>query len=225
MEKRRNQLLNRRLQLFSRLLTLTIGGLLLAVLSIWLFVKIAQEVLKQETTTFDQGILLALRQLHTPLLNRLVEGFTFVGQPGVLLVVSLSLGFGLLLKRHQKEAIILAVAALGTLILNNWIKELFRRARPPQWERVVDVSQYSFPSGHAMMSMVIYGLIGYLLATRYNRWRGGIVSLTIFLIVAIGLSRLYLGVHYPTDVVAGYAAGLVWLIACILSLEIWRIGS
>ncbi len=90
------------------------------------------------------------------------------------------------------------------------------------WQRSVDVSFYSFPSGHAMVSLVIYGMLSYLLATRFHRKRKSILSVTILLIAAIGLSRLYLGVHWPTDVIAGYAAGLVWLIACIFSLEVWR---
>jgi undecaprenyl-diphosphatase len=87
---------------------------------------------------------------------------------------------------------------------------------------VIDVGQYSFPSGHAMISMVVYGAIGYLLVKQLGKWRIAIASGTLLLITSIGLSRLYLGVHWPTDVVAGYAAGIVWLMTCILSLEIWQ---
>lgn len=90
------------------------------------------------------------------------------------------------------------------------------------WERVVDVSHYSFPSGHAMISMVTYGMIGYLLVSKFPQWRGWITSLTLILVTGIGLSRLYFGVHWPTDIVAGYAAGLVWLLACIFSLQVWQ---
>jgi undecaprenyl-diphosphatase len=188
----------------------------------WLFAKIANEVLEKETQAFDQSILLALRRLHTPLLNQVMIGVTSVGEPSVLLIVALSLGIWLLLKRRRPEAITVGVAAVGALGLNYWIKELFRRARPPLWEHVISVTQYSFPSGHAMMSMVMYGLSGYLLAARFPRWRVLIYSLSIVLILAIGFSRLYLGVHWPTDVAAGYAAGLVWLMTCIIDLEIWR---
>ena len=219
-------LLSRALNSISRLssliFTIRVGGFLVAALAMWLFAEIANEVLKKETQAFDQSTLLALRRLHTPLLNQVMIGVTSVGEPSVLLIVALSLGIWLLLKRRRPEAIIVGAAAIGALGLNYWIKELFRRARPPLWEHVISVTQYSFPSGHAMMSMVMYGLSGYLLATRFPRWQGLIYSLSILLILAIGFSRLYLGVHWPTDVAAGYAAGLVWLMTCIIDLEILR---
>jgi len=125
-------------------------------------------------------------------------------------------------RKHRSSATTIAIAGAGGIGLNILLKQLFARARPQLWERTVDVRFYSFPSGHAMMSMVIYGLLSYFLASRFPRWRVGIFSLTLVLIAAIGFSRLYLGVHWPTDIIAGYTAGLVWLISCILSLEIWQ---
>jgi undecaprenyl-diphosphatase len=71
-----------------------------------------------------------------------------------------------------------------------------------------------------MISMVVFGMIGYLLSTNYPQWRGLIIGLTLTLVAGIGLSRLYLGVHWPTDIVAGYAAGIVWLVTCIFSLQL-----
>lgn len=202
--------------------TIRVGGLLVAALALWGFAVIAEEVLEKETQAFDQGILLALRHLHTRLLDRVMVGITFFGEPYVLLGLCLVLGIWLLRRRQRSEATTLAIASLGAIGLNFVLKDLFARARPTLWQRVVDVGFYSFPSGHAMISLVVYGTIGYLLATRFKRWSVLIISLTILLIVVIGLSRLYLGVHWPTDVIAGYAAGLVWLVACILSLEVWR---
>lgn len=209
-------------RLFSLLLTIRVAGLILAALAMWVFAQIADEVLEKETQFVDTSILQAIRLLHTPLLDRVMIGVAFVGEPSVLVIVSILLGIWLLAKSYRSEATTLAIAALGAVGLNYLLKQLFARTRPALWDRIVDVRFYSFPSGHAMISLVIYGFIGYLLATRFQRWRGWILSTTTLLILAIGFSRLYLGVHWPTDVVAGYAAGLVWLIACIWSLEIWR---
>lgn len=202
-----------------------IGGLAIAAIALWSFATLAEEVLEQETRTFDTNILLALKKIHTPLLDQVMIAFTSFGEPVVLFVVSLILGVGLLVLKRQAEAITLAVAAGGAGVLNYLLKDLFARDRPVLWDRVVDVRHYSFPSGHATMSLVLYGLIGYLLASQFGRWRGLIFGTTLFIIAIIGFSRLYLGVHWPTDVVGGYASGLVWLIACILSLEVGRSRS
>jgi undecaprenyl-diphosphatase len=202
--------------------TVRLAGLVLAGLALWGFAEIADEVLEKETQAFDTTILLSLRELHTPLLDRLMIAITFFGEPTELTIMSLALGAWLIWRGQRSEATTLAIAAAGAAGLNVLLKDVFARARPALWARIVDVRYYSFPSGHAMLSMVVYGLLGYLLATHFRRWRVGIVSLTVVLIAAIGFSRLYLGVHWPTDVLAGYAAGLVWLMTCILSIEIWR---
>lgn len=96
--------------------------------------------------------------------------------------------------------------------------------RPALWELVNSNPRTSnFPSGHAMMSLVIYGLIGYLLGKRFPQWRWWIFIGIMLLVTAIGFSRLDLGIHWPTDIVAGYAAGLIWLALSILYLEVrWK---
>ncbi|HAZ43278.1 MAG TPA: phosphatidic acid phosphatase [Cyanobacteria bacterium UBA11369] len=211
---------------YARLLPLLsairVGGLLAAALALWGFALIADEVLENQTQKIDSAILLALLSLHTPLLDRVMRVITFVGEPSFLLVICLIVASWLLWSRHRSAATTLAIACIGAIGLNFLLKNLFARTRPMLWQRSVDVSFYSFPSGHAMVSLVIYGMLSYLLATRFHRKSKSILSVTILLIAAIGLSRLYLGVHWPTDVIAGYAAGLVWLIACIFSLEVWR---
>jgi len=204
------------------LLTIRVAGFLLAALGLWLFSAIADEILDKESFTFDKEILLTLRELHTPVLDKVMLGFTFLGEPVILLIMCLVIGTWLLTRGQRSQATILIIAAGGAVALNTLLKVLFGRARPMLWERVVDVGQYSFPSGHAMISMVIFGTIGYLLSSKFPLWRIGIISLTILLVTGIGLSRLYLGVHWPTDIVAGYAAGLVWLITCIFSLQVWQ---
>lgn len=207
-------------RLLPLLTTIEVAGLGLAGLGLWAFAELADEVLEQETRGFDTAVLLFLRQLHTPLLDQLMIGITTLGQPTLLVIVSLVISGVLALNQQWFKGIIFVSAALGAAGLNVLLKDVFTRSRPALWERIVDAQYSSFPSGHAMVSFVIYGLVGYLLATQ-SRYRSDLIlALTMLLISLIGLSRLYLGVHWPTDVIAGYAAGLVWLVACILTLEI-----
>jgi membrane-associated phospholipid phosphatase len=209
-------------KLLPLLATVRLVGLALAAIALWLFAYIADEVLETETQSFDTNILLSIQQIHRPWLDTIVRLLTNLGDPTLLVGACGALSLLLLWRKQKSEAMTVAIAAVGALGLNLLLKNLFARHRPELWSRVVDVRYYSFPSGHAMLSMVIYGLIGYWLATRFHRWRGAIAALTTLLILLIGFSRLYLGVHWPTDVIAGYAAGFVWLVTCILSLEIWR---
>jgi undecaprenyl-diphosphatase len=209
-------------RIFSLIWRIRFGGILLAAFALWLFAQIAEEVLEKESHALDTSILLAIRRLHTTLLDQAMMGITFIGDPSVLLVICLGMGIWLLKQQRRATAMTLLIAAIGAIGLNVWLKHLFSRARPALWNHIVDVGNYSFPSGHAMVSLVIYGLIGYILATQFPQHQKLITSFTTILIAAIGFSRLYLGVHWPTDVLAGYAAGLVWLIACIISLRVWR---
>ncbi|MGB3204449.1 MAG: phosphatase PAP2 family protein, partial [Crinalium sp.] len=163
-------------QLLPLLLTIRIGGLVLAGLAMWGFAEIAEQVLEKESRSFDTAILLLLKSWHTPLLDRVMLSFTFIGEPSSLLVVSLVIGIWLLIERRYKEATTIVIAAAGSGALNYWLKELFARSRPELWQRVIDVQHYSFPSGHAMVSMVVYGIIGYLLSTHFPRWSGLIIS-------------------------------------------------
>ncbi|MCC5662190.1 phosphatase PAP2 family protein [Nostoc sp. XA010] len=167
----------------------------------------------------DEAILLLIQKLHTPLRDRIMLGITFMGDPVVMLLSSLGLAISPLFYNRRRQAAILGIAGVGATLLNCLMKLFFGRARPALWKHIIKVGQHSFPSGHAMVSIVIYGFTGYILAKQFPEWRFWIYGLTIILIAAIGFSRLYLGVHWLTDVTAGYGAGLVWLIVCIISLE------
>lgn len=208
-------------RIFSLIWRIRVGGILLAALALWAFAQIAEEVLEKESYAFDTSILLAIRRIHNNLLDQAMIGITFVGDPSVLFVACLGMGIWLLTQKRRTTAATLGIAVVGAIGLNVWLKHLFARARPALWKRIIEVSNNSFPSGHAMVSLVIYGLIGYILATKFPQHRKLIFICTTILVAAIGFSRLYLGVHWPTDVAAGYAAGLVWLIACIMSMK-WR---
>ncbi|BAY11385.1 phosphatase PAP2 family protein [Calothrix sp. NIES-2098] len=167
----------------------------------------------------DASILLAIQKLHTPLLDRFMLGITSLGDPLALVVICLGVEF--YLRYHRRPyATRLGLATASAIGLNYLLKVVFGRARPALWERIIHVGQHSFPSGHAMVSMVIYGFICYVLTEQFPQWRKQISILSAVLILAIGFSRLYLGVHWPTDVLVGYAIGLAWLLICILTLEV-----
>ncbi|MEC4893411.1 MAG: phosphatase PAP2 family protein [Oscillatoria sp. PMC 1051.18] len=215
--------LNRK-NLFLLLSIIPLTGLIIAILGTWAFIEIADEVLEKQTQTLDRAILLAIDDWHRPVLTFLMQGFSIIG--GTIVVTSIALGAGVFLwRRRQKvEFTALAITAIGGTCLNLLIKQFFDRSRPELWEMTnKEPRTSSFPSGHAMLSLIIYGFLGYLLASHYHRWRWWIAIGTILLVSIIGFSRLYLGIHWPTDVVAGQAAGLTWLAASILGLEIrWR---
>jgi undecaprenyl-diphosphatase len=168
----------------------------------------------------DEAILLLIQKLHTPLRDRIMVSITFLGDPLVMLISSLGLAISPLYSNRRWQATMLGIAGVGATLLNCLMKLFFGRARPALWKHIIKVGQHSFPSGHAMVSIVIYGFTSYILAKQFPEWRFQIYALAVVLIAAIGFSRLYLGVHWLTDVTAGYAAGLVWLIACIISLEL-----
>lgn len=167
----------------------------------------------------DERILLGIQNIHSPLLHRIMIAVTFLGDPIVLLLLCLGLRSWLLQSNRRQEANILGIATIGAIGFNFILKVLFARARPVLWDRIIHVGHHSFPSGHAMVSIVAYGYVGYILMKQFPQYEKQISTLTIALITAIGFSRLYLGVHWLTDVTAGYATGLIWLIFCISRLE------
>ena len=197
-----------------------VGGFAIAAFSVWGFFQIAERVFAEETTELDIAILQSIYERHTPLLNQIMTGITFLGNGSTLIFISCLVMIFLLVSRKFASAFTLVIVTSGGIGLNVWLKNIFSRVRPALWERIVDATSFSFPSGHAMVSLVVYGFIGYLLIANFRSWSSVILFFTTLLILAIGFSRLYLGVHWPTDIIAGYAAGLVWLISCIVSTEI-----
>lgn len=128
----------------------------------------------------------------------------------ILIVV----GLALIYRRRWRDAILLIVTCGGGALLNMGLKIAFHRARPAA-AAAFAVDPWSFPSGHAMNAMIGYGLLAYVLIERFPQRRRAIIGAAGALVALIGFARLYLGVHYVSDVIAGYAAGLVWLMVCI----------
>jgi membrane-associated phospholipid phosphatase len=181
---------------------------------------LCQEVWEKEAFGFDTTALLWIHQWANPVLDAIMLKITTLGNPEfVVFVVILTLGW-LWWSQHHSEAKVFAIACLGALILNQELKLFFTKARPQLWTRLIAETSFSFPSGHALGCSVLYGFLAYALAEQFPRLSYWIYSIAVGLIAAIGASRLYLGVHWPTDILAGYAVGFLWLMICIAILRL-----
>lgn len=194
-------------------------GIALPVLA---FIEIADEVGEGEARWFDESLLLALRTSDPadPIGPRWVEtsvmDISALGGFAVLaLLVLLAVGYLLAIKRWG-EALMLLVATLGGTAISEGLKVGFNRPRPDLVAHIVETTSMSFPSGHAMLSAVTYLTLGALIARTQSkrRLRGYVLGAAILVTLLIGASRVYLGVHWPTDVLAGWCLGAAWALLC-----------
>ena len=184
------------------------------------FAMLADEVHEGETLQYDRAILMAIHAQASPALDSFFSVYTELG--GVVAVGAASLlvvGYLWFTARRYK-AVLLALAVGGAAIVNYVLKLIFERARPDLWTHIVEETSFSFPSGHAMGSSAFaFGIVAILWNTK---WRIPAICTAGLYIVSIGYSRLYLGVHYPTDILAGWLLSLVW-VAFIASFVYIRI--
>jgi membrane protein DedA with SNARE-associated domain/membrane-associated phospholipid phosphatase len=203
-------------------LHLTIG-LLLSFGALWLFGGIAEDVIHHDPLTqFDLTVAHLLRGYASPAVVGLAKGFTLLGSPVLVAVLGVAMTV-LLLVRKEYLALAGWIAALvGSSLLDTALKQIFHRPRPVWDSPLLTARGFSFPSGHAMGSLVAYGMLAYLIVRHMDhpRRRMAVAGGTVALVLLIGLSRMILGVHYFSDVVGGYAAGVVWLTTCVSGLEV-----
>lgn len=191
-------------------------SLAVSVLSLVLFAWLGREMLEGDTLSFDHAVRSWVHQFASPAMTLVMTGITRLGSRGLL--VQLLIVFIIFAKlRWRRAAIWLAIAMTGALLLELTLKWAYHRPRPEAFFGDLPHS-YSFPSGHALTSLCFYGVMAGLLAARIKSlpWRIALWTLAVLLIIAIGLSRIYLGVHYPSDVAAGYLAATVWVTAIIV---------
>jgi undecaprenyl-diphosphatase len=198
-----------------------------ASLFVWAFLALTDEVLEDGPAAgprpADRAILLALASLRTGWLNATALDVTALGSPVVLVLFVLGLSLAFLRFGRRRSAAILVASALGAVALTGILKLLFERPRPEVVPRLVHVSGFSYPSGHSLASAAVYATAGVLLAVR-ARGRGERVlvgAAAALLLLSVGASRVYLGVHHPTDVLGGFALGLAWSFA-LVALAAWR---
>lgn len=198
-----------------------IGGVAVAVAGTLGFAALGEVVRRGVTQRFDVAVLTWLGTKHAPGVTTFMNEISPLGTGAVvLMVVGVTAGF-LWHTQHKHSARLLLAATVGSIILNNVLKLYFNRPRPSVFEWQTHAASMSFPSGHAMSATVVYGTIAYLLARlQQRRWaRALTLSLAVFIILLISLTRLYLGVHYPSDVIAGIIIGLAWSGFCMATLE------
>lgn len=212
--------------LFPLLLLQITAGLGLITGSLYIFLRLADYVLREQTISFDAGIIQAVYTWRSPLLTDIMNGISFLGSH-VFLGVSMIAIILFLLRTNKKSAFLFSFILTSGIGLNFLLKLFFERPRPELMPLVYEPS-YSFPSGHAMNSFIFYAAVSFFifrhLKMKTLAWVH--IGASALLVALIGLSRIYLGVHYPSDVIAGYAAGLVWFMLILFferSLTVFRL--
>jgi len=202
-------------------------GLAAASLCLYLFGGVTQDIVAGDPLTkFDLTLANWLHSLATPTATTICVLISSLGEP-VLAVVALIVAIVYALQRQWLHVGTWVVALVGGEALNQVLKHIIARPRPVFAQPLIPESGYSFPSGHALESVIAYGLLAYFAILVLQSWRAktGAVCLATLLVGLIGLSRLYLGVHYFSDIAGGYAAGGVWLSTCIVAMELIRRGE
>ena len=204
-------------------LHLTIG-FLLSLAAVWLFASVTEDVVHHDPLTrFDLTLTTLFRAHATPLGDRVFVFISLLGSPGAMAIVGAGGGLFLLVRRRWMILAAWVAAFGGAGLLTIVLKNLIQRPRPAAAAEFLYGTTFSFPSGHALGSLVGYGILAYVVGAGLVESRRGrlqLVIATAALVIAIGLSRLYLGVHYFSDVVAGYAVGVLWLSVCISGLQV-----
>jgi undecaprenyl-diphosphatase len=198
-----------------RLSATLVIGLAAAAAALALFSWLGHEVLTDVTLVLDDRLRLAIHSVASPRLTTIMEAFSLFGGPAGLTPIGIVLAVIFLLKRWRRGALLVGVTMAGAGLLDALLKQSFARVRPAAFFDYPSPASHSFPSGHAFFAASFFGGLAVLVSGRVRNpllrtfiWIGAAA-----LILLVGLSRVYLGVHYPSDVLAGYAAATVWVAA------------
>ncbi len=202
-------------------LHVTIGALL-TLFFMWLFFDVFEDLIGQESLIHsDLLILQTIVSFRRPILNEIMLFFTTLGNWQVIAMGLFLCSVYFFMEKRWHHLVALLVSVSGGSIFVHLLKQFVQRSRPPYLGALIYERTFSFPSGHSFVAFSFYGLLGYyiFLAVRRNRYRLLITGLGGVVVLLVGFSRIYLGVHWPSDVLAGYASGAAWLTVHITALE------
>ena len=192
-----------------------LGGIAAALIAIGLWAWLASAMVAGQTSVFDEDLRLAIQSWQSPAATAVLRAVSRLGSPPVVSSIAIAIAILFFRRGWRRAALLLPVAIAGGGLLNAALKNSFQRLRPsPLFDYPLPTS-YSFPSGHAVWSFCLFGVLAALLSPRIGRrdLRAGLWAAAASLILAIGISRVYLGVHHPSDVLAGWGAAFVWTVA------------
>ncbi len=194
-------------------------GFIVCLAGVIAFGLLADEMGEGDMGRFDAFVREGVNSFATPLVTRVMIFFSFVGDWPFLTVLGIAIFAFFLYIKWKREAVIFLITNIGELILNFTLKGIYQRPRPEAFFGYELPPSYSFPSGHALGSFCFFGILAWLIAANVKSTMGKVeIYLTAaLLIVFIGLSRVYLGVHYPSDIVAGYLVASVWTLTVIFA--------
>jgi undecaprenyl-diphosphatase len=194
--------------------------------AVFLFLIIAAAVaLSPAVTAMDDRVATWLHARATPSVTPVMVALSLFGAPTTLTVVAVAGSLLLLYRRRYVEAAMLSAVVLGGNFLNFCLKHLIQRGRPVFEDPLFSLPTYSFPSGHAMASTVFYGLLAiYVSVSPRQRYAAPVaIGAAVLMVALVSLSRVYLGLHYPSDVMGGIAEGIAWLALSLIVLHHrWR---
>jgi membrane-associated phospholipid phosphatase len=205
-------------------LHLTLGLLIIAVAG-WCFGDIAEDVSHHEAVVrTDETVAQWFHHHGTSLLTSAARAVSFVGSVEFITAASGVIAVAFLWKKRWSRLLVFAATMIGGSLLNICLKHLFHRQRPVLENPLVTLTSYGFPSGHTMGSTIFYGLLALFLVEVVKRWpaRALIIFFSALIVLLVGLSRIYLGAHYLTDVLGAFAAGLAWLAFCWTGADTFR---
>lgn len=195
-----------------------LAGLLGGTIVLALGVLIARVLLWHWLLPFEESCLLTLKEWSNPTLDPYILALSRMAQGEITIPILIAIAGILVYRNEAFSALILAIGLSGSWLLNGIFKSFFRRKRPDLWASSKRPMDYSYPSGHSMSAISFYGLLAAILTQSLSIPLGLTAPLAVFLTLGVGFSRVYLGVHWPTDVLSGWVAGSIWLASCLYGL-------